>query len=290
MSGSYFQPIKREFLNLSGGTVTGDTVFTQGLYASVLSGGTIYSGSTNLEDIFLTASDVSGTTLSEGANILLQQTGINYNVSVIDSPSFYNLFFSGIASGGNLSVFNLSGNTIYSGSTNLYDIFSQTDYYTTGSTFNPTTKIATFNRNDGNTYALNLSALTTADTYITGFTYSPNVITIKQNENQPDLQVSISSFSGISISGITNNQIELNYNPTASTESNSLGSGVLIQDGSGIAGTDVFFDIRGTGSTVSNRGFATNLYNIYLRESGTTNSPNGVRVITEFDELDGGLF
>jgi len=33
MSGIYFHPIKRIFLNLSGGTVTGDTVFTQGLSA-----------------------------------------------------------------------------------------------------------------------------------------------------------------------------------------------------------------------------------------------------------------
>jgi len=31
MSGTYFYPIKRIFLNLSGGTVTGDTVFTSGL-------------------------------------------------------------------------------------------------------------------------------------------------------------------------------------------------------------------------------------------------------------------
>ena len=48
MSGIYFHPIKRIFLNLSGGTVTGDTVFTEGVYATRLSGGTIYSGSTDL--------------------------------------------------------------------------------------------------------------------------------------------------------------------------------------------------------------------------------------------------
>jgi hypothetical protein len=53
MSGMYFNPLKRVFLNLSGGTVTGDTVFTQGLYATYLSGGTIFSGSTDLEDIIL---------------------------------------------------------------------------------------------------------------------------------------------------------------------------------------------------------------------------------------------
>jgi hypothetical protein len=46
MSGNYFQPIKREFLNLSGGTVTGDTLFTQNLSAS-----TYYSGATPLESI-----------------------------------------------------------------------------------------------------------------------------------------------------------------------------------------------------------------------------------------------
>ncbi len=51
MSGIYFHPIKRVFLNLSGGTVTGETIFTQGLYANELSGGTIYSGSTELETI-----------------------------------------------------------------------------------------------------------------------------------------------------------------------------------------------------------------------------------------------
>ncbi len=51
MSGQYFHPIKRIFLNLSGGTVTGDTVFTEGVYATTLSGGTIFSGSTPLEII-----------------------------------------------------------------------------------------------------------------------------------------------------------------------------------------------------------------------------------------------
>jgi len=51
MSGIYFHPIKRIFLNLSGGTVTGDTIFTEGVYATRLSGGTIYSGATELTTI-----------------------------------------------------------------------------------------------------------------------------------------------------------------------------------------------------------------------------------------------
>lgn len=52
MSGQYFNPIKRIFLNLSGGTVTGDTVFTQGLSGLTISAENIfYSAGTNLETI-----------------------------------------------------------------------------------------------------------------------------------------------------------------------------------------------------------------------------------------------
>ena len=113
MSGNYIQPIKREFLNLSGGTVTGDTVFTQGLYANSLSGGTLYSGSTNLENIFLTPGQLSSTTLSQGSNISLQQIGNDYQISVVDSPSFDNIDFSGTSTGGNINALNITADTIY---------------------------------------------------------------------------------------------------------------------------------------------------------------------------------
>ena len=63
MSGNYFNPIKREFLNLSGGTVTGDTIFTQGVDVNSLSADTYYSGSTPLEQIIIDlASSSSGIT------------------------------------------------------------------------------------------------------------------------------------------------------------------------------------------------------------------------------------
>jgi len=113
MSGSYFQPIKREFLNLSGGTVTGNTVFTQGLYSNTLSGGTLYSGSTNLKDIFLTTGDLTATTISEGSNISIYRVGEDYKVSVVDSPSFNDIDFSGTSSGGNINASSITGDTIY---------------------------------------------------------------------------------------------------------------------------------------------------------------------------------
>jgi hypothetical protein len=52
MSGTYFNPIKRIFLNLSGGTVTGDTFFTEGVSIDSLSANTYYSGSTELGILF----------------------------------------------------------------------------------------------------------------------------------------------------------------------------------------------------------------------------------------------
>jgi len=89
---------------------------------------------------------------------------------------------------------------------------------------------------------------------------------------------------------IEDNLIELNYNPTADTSATSLGSGFAVQDGAGTQGTDVFWDIRGSATGVANRAFTTNLNDIRIRESGTTSSPNGVRVLAELDVLDGGTF
>ncbi len=75
-------------------------------------------------------------------------------------------------------------------------------------------------------------------------------------------------------------------NPTASTISTSLGAGWSIQDGSGVGGTDVLFDIRGAATGVANRSFATNLNDIRIRETGTISAPNGVRLIAENDIVD----
>lgn len=71
MSGIYFNPIKREFLNLSGGTVTGDTVFTGNLSAS-----TYYSGSTLLEDIIYNIST------QVNSNEDTYTTGITYSSNI----------------------------------------------------------------------------------------------------------------------------------------------------------------------------------------------------------------
>lgn len=229
-----------------------------------------------------------------------------------------------------------------------------------------------------------ISAITGIDTYVTGFTYSPitNTITLKQNQNQPNKTLTISTVSGLTVSNlnpnylvyttsggtlVTNtsasfdgidmvlpssgslevgtggltvgsngigdlivngsltvfgpsilaftsnlyvedNNINLNYNPTGNTIATSIGAGWTIQDGNGINGGDVTLDIRSMdtftgltsteiptiieyiGSTgYSNRAWVTQLNDIVIR-STNSETPNGVRVLAEFDILDGGFF
>jgi hypothetical protein len=106
-------------------------------------------------------------------------------------------------------------------------------------------------------------------------------------------------------------QITLNYNPTGNTSSTSIASGIRVQDGSGTQGTDTYFTVSRldtltglTGNQVpvvteytaggvgnDNRGWLTQLNDIVIRNTNLNNgAPNGVRVLAEFDTLDGGQY
>ena len=98
------------FLPLSGGTVTGDSYFTQGLSAFTFSAGTINSGSTNLYDIFITGAH---THVQNGLNTYTGGTPSAPSVNISAATLSY------------VSATTFSAGTINSGSTNLYDIFLQ---------------------------------------------------------------------------------------------------------------------------------------------------------------------
>ncbi len=109
---------------------------------------------------------------------------------------------------------------------------------------------------------------------------------------------------------IEDSQITLNYNPTGDTSITSVSSGIKIQDGNGTSTGDTFFTIgqmqnltgivvgenpdvtEYTGLTgYTNRGWVTQLNDIVIRNNNfNEGSPNGVRVLTEFDILDGGSY
>ncbi|MEN6290472.1 MAG: hypothetical protein ABFD07_00445 [Methanobacterium sp.] len=99
-------------------------------------------------------------------------------------------------------------------------------------------------------------------------------------------------------------QLTLNYNPTGSTILTSVSSGIRIQDGNGLTSGDTYFTIgqmqnltsgdtsEYTGLTgYNNRGWVTQLNDIVIRNTNKNEgAPDGVRVLAEFDILDGGTF
>jgi len=111
--GQYIKPINTDYLKLSGGTVSGDTYFSQNLSAS-----TIISGSTDLYNIFQTiGSDLPGTLIQNGLNTYTGGTIANPTVN-ISAATLNNLSVSGETLLGTISAA-----TIVSGNTDLYDIF-----------------------------------------------------------------------------------------------------------------------------------------------------------------------
>lgn len=107
---------------------------------------------------------------------------------------------------------------------------------------------------------------------------------------------------------VEDNNITLNYNPTGNTTATSIGAGWTLQDGNGVNGGNVNLDIRAmntftgitstqipsiteyVGSTgYANRAWVTQLNDVVIRSTNVA-TPNGVRVLAEFDILDGGVY
>ena len=108
------------------GTTSAITVsLTSNVTTNSINAGTILSAGTDLYSIFITQNDGNDIArVTPGSNISTGGTANNPIVNVIDSPSFNNISFSGIATGNGLSANTLSGGTILSGNTDLYSIFA----------------------------------------------------------------------------------------------------------------------------------------------------------------------
>jgi len=139
MPGNYFNPLHRVFLNLSGGTVTGNTLFTQSVSAT-----TLFSGTTNLSTTIInvaaatgdftrvqgSATIVTGGTVNAptlvvqnvvlsvnaGSNISTGGTQTAPTISVAASPSLNSLTLSGAGQFAAVTSTGLSATTIQSNS------------------------------------------------------------------------------------------------------------------------------------------------------------------------------
>ncbi|MBP9758728.1 hypothetical protein KBD45_03460 [Candidatus Dojkabacteria bacterium] len=120
-------------INVMTGLTVNGNLAANSISATTVSGGTLYSGTTNLYDIFATSAGASDVTrVQPGSNISTGGTGNFPVISLIDSPSVNNITFSGTAIGGtvqvgvvtatSLSGTNISATTYYGNGINLTGI------------------------------------------------------------------------------------------------------------------------------------------------------------------------
>jgi hypothetical protein len=243
--------------------------------------------------------DVTGTTTLNTTNtntlsattITVDDINVNDDVNISGDLTVNNLTVTG-----NTSLQGVSATTFSATSASVSSLGSDRVVYTTGT-----------------------GVLTTESNFT--YTQGTDTLGVTNVEAAGDvvIQGSLTVF-GPSVSAFTSNlyvednNITLNYNPTGSTTTTSVNAGFTIQDGNGNTSGDVKLDIirmqNLTGLTVTqipsvseyttgvgyaNRGWITQLNDIVIRstdvvDDNTPGSINGVRVLAEFDVLDGGSY
>ena len=104
--------------NLSGATFTGQVNATS-LSATTISGGTLYSGSTELSLVIQSMINSDETFVQNGSNITTGGTAFKPTVNVVNSPSFQSITASGAS-----SFTTLTATTFISGSTDVSTLFA----------------------------------------------------------------------------------------------------------------------------------------------------------------------
>lgn len=199
----------------------------------------------------------------------------------------------------------------YSPSTNTFTISQNGGELPLTETINSVSGLSFSNLTSGRVVYVGSGGLLTDEN---GFNYDEgnNTLGITNVEATGDvvIQGSLTVF-GPSVSAFTSelyvedSNITLNYNPTGSTTITSVGAGWTIQDGSGISNTATTLNIGvsylngnlnpNTEYTSSignsNRNIFSQVGDIIIRNTNyDANSPDGVRVLTEGDILDGGQY
>lgn len=233
---------------------------------------------------------VTGTTNLSGSTYLYAPITIGnpYSVVNVDTLTSYTQTNDVYVTGGTISYTGPNGSIVL-GRKNASNvtITGLTDVYTTGGTYNA----GTLTLNNNNNGSFNVTGLTSNDTFVTGFTYSPttNTFTIKQNQGQPDLPVQFSTVSGLTLSNLTAGRVvyvgtsglltdEAGFTYDAGTNTFSVPSDGTVNVGTGglnVTGSAVIQgDLTVFGSAIS--AFTTQLYvedpNISLNYNPTGNT------------------
>ncbi len=236
--------ISGNFLPISGGTVTGQTNFVAGLSANTLSGGTIFSGDTDIGNIFV----VSGATSGNGNSVFINK--INNN-----------LLFKSLSAGTNIGfVDNGSLITISAVSLSQTLIQDGLNTYTGGTSSNPTVNIS------GATLTFLSAGTLSGGTIFSGGTNIQNIfVTSGQNISNSGTTVFIDKTNSIlrfrTFSGASGTSISVNNNIITFSSPNipssaylfvsGTGYGSIIQNNGGNYATGRFSFAVGTGNTAT---------------------------------------
>jgi len=225
---------------------------------------TMISGSTNLYQIFATAGSGVQSVGATG-NAQTGGTATNPVISIVASPSFNNVTYSGVSTGGSSIAVNVSATTLFSGSTNVDSLFVKgvvagSNTTIGGSSQYPSVSVVaspSFN----NLTASGATSLQTvsATTMISGSTNLYQIFATAGSGVQ-----TVTAGSNIVVGGtVTNPTVSLAASPSV--------------NGLTVSGTGNFTGILQSGGT--------NLGNIFVDGSGTTNKIplwlNGVRTLTD---------
>ena len=197
-----------DYLPLSGGTVTGDTIFNQGLSASTISA-TTYLNLPITTDVFVT-----GGTYSNGEATFTNNTGGTFNVTgfYTGETSYVNSLTTGVGlsadtTTGNVTIINTDPDQIVtiSGGTGITTGGTYPNFTITNSapdqtvTLSEGTNISVTGSYPN--FTIDVTGLTDNDIYITGFTYDDNnTFTISKNSGS-SLNATINLVSGLTVNG-----------------------------------------------------------------------------------------
>jgi hypothetical protein len=142
------------------------------------------------------------------------------------------------------------------------------DVYVTGGTYSNGSAI--FTNNTGGTFSV--TGFVTGDTFVTGFAYDDaNTFTIRQNNDQPDLNVTINTMSGLTVNGIL-----------SATTYLGLPIDITVTGGTYDNGTGIATFTNNTGGTFNVTGFSTGGGSTFTggTVSGPTQFTNGLSANT----------